>query len=337
MDTRSPTDISVALVGLGHVAKHQIAAMEMTDGIRLVAACDTNPDAAHHLVEDTPFYPSLEDLLSSCKCDFVMISAPNREHFRLGEAVIKAGRNLILEKPGVETLPQLRRIVLASQSSNIFLHFALHAAFGAEVIWLRQELALGHLDLGSLNGFRACFYDPYVTDTGLTHGADSLGGSWMDSGINALSVLGSFMDPGRLCVQTSRMRRPAGLRCSETEALVSLRSERAQGCIHTSWLTGRNHKSTLLKFDEGDILLDHSGQKVSFDDGKSRKLLFTCEGPLDRLTNHYVGVLSDLVDRFPRGNCNTDFAVTLHERFFEAADKRQWGIDDETIPNGSGI
>jgi len=323
LSTTATPDIRIALVGLGHVAVHQIAAIELTAGICLAAACDKNPETAQCLRDGIPFYTCIEDLLAERQADVVMISAPNHEHFRLGEMVIDSAKNLVLEKPAVENRQQLAAIVRRSEQAGAFLYVSLHAAFGAEVMWLRRQLGEAALRLGELQSFAARFYDPYVSHDTLTEGAASLGGSWMDSGVNALSVLGSILDPADLRVEDSRMRRSAGLNCSETEARVSLSYRQAQGTIHTSWLTGRNHKSTSLVFEGAEVLLNHSDQQASIGSGSDRKTAFAYSGPLHRLTNHYVGVFSDLVAAFSSGRSNVEFAVALHDLYFCADETRQ--------------
>jgi len=333
--TGAEPDIRIALVGLGHVADHQLAAIEMTEGLRLVAACDKKPDAARRLSEGISFYPCIEDLLATDQFDIVMISTPNREHFHLGGLVIEAGKDLILEKPAVETRQQLDNIIRKSECADIFLYFALHAAFGVEVVWLRQQLTDDNLNLGNLRCFRSRFYDPYQTEHGLLKGAESLGGSWMDSGINALSVLGNFVEAADLRLESSHMRDPAGLNCSETEGMVSMLCDRVRGLVHTSWLTDRNHKSTLLIFDEDEVLLDHSYQRASIGKNANRRTLFTYNGSLHRLTNHYVGVFSDLVARYSARRSNLEFAVALHKVLFDADENRQSLVD--SVATGAGV
>jgi len=327
LSTIAIPDIRIALVGLGHVAVHQIAAINLTAGIRLVAACDKNPGTAQCLRDGIPFYSRVEDLLAERQADVVMISAPNREHFRLGQMVIDAGTNLVLEKPAVENRQQLNAIVRRREQSGVFLYFAMHAAFGAEVIWLRRQVEEDALRLGELRSFEARFHDPYVTHDVLTEGAASLGGSWMDSGVNALSVLGTFLEPADMRVDASRMRRSPHLDCSETEAIVSLSHRQAHGTIHTSWLTGRNHKSTRLVFEEAEVLLDHSNQQASIGSSVDQKAAFNYSGPLHRLTNHYAGVFSDLVALFSSGRSNVEFAAALHDLYFCADETRQWSLD----------
>lgn len=324
-------DIRIALVGLGHVADHQIAAIEMTDGLRLVAACDKDPSSARKLSYGMPFFSCINDLLSDGQFEIVMISTPNREHYRLGEQVIESGKALILEKPAVESRRQLDRIVRKSKHADVFVYVSLHAAFGVEVIWFQRQLANGSLSFGDLRFVRACFFDPYISDNALTNGAESLGGSWMDSGMNALSVLGKFVDPANLLIVKSHMRAPEGLNCSETEGMVSLESGQVRGLIHTSWLTGINHKSTQLIFDQDEVLLDHSRQKASRGKGENQKTIFAYDGTLHRLTNHYVGVFSDVVNRYVSGKGNLDYAVALHDRFFDADENRNWDIDRAVI------
>ena len=323
-------DIEIALVGLGHIADHQLAAIEMTKGLRVVAACDKNPDTARRLSKDVSFYASIDDLIVAKRFDIAVISTPNHAHFQHGELFINAGKDVILEKPAVETRKQLHDIVLQSQRAGTFLYFSLHAAFGAEVLWFRQQLVNGNLRLGNLRRFHARFYDPYIRENKLVIGAESLGGSWMDSGMNALSVLGHFVKPIGLRVEKSQMRAPEKFGCSETEAKVFVASDGAHGLIHTSWLTGKNHKSTRLIFDQDEILLDHSLQTAAIGRGSTQKILFSYNGSLHRLTNHYVGVFSDLVARYTCGQSNLDYAVALHEPFFVADENRQWEFNSKT-------
>ena len=322
-------DLQLALVGLGHVATRQIAAIEQTDGLHLAAACDIDADAAKRLGDSVRFYTSIDELLTNDPCDIVMISAPNREHYRLARQVIDSGKGLVLEKPAVETQDQLKDLMSAIEAGNSLACFALHAAFGAEVLWLCGELDGNELNLGPLRGFESSFYDPYVIDGALVAGAASLGGSWMDSGVNALSVLGLFLDPGELRVASSRMREPGSLECSETEAVVELETDAARGTIHTSWLTGRNHKSTLLHFENDSVLLDHSDQKAYRGTGTSRQPVFVYEGPLHRLTNHYVGVFADLVGRVATNTSNAGYAIPLHDIFFAVDEVRTWGLTED--------
>jgi D-galactose 1-dehydrogenase len=327
MTSRFSSELQIALVGLGHVAAHHIAAIDMTDGIRLAAACDIDPHSASQLHESVAFYTSIEQLLSDDSCDIVMISAPNREHYRLGRMVIDAGKALALEKPAVEYRWQFDDIVSVSKDNDVFLYIALHAAFGPEVLWFKQQLARNTLSLGEIRSFDASFYDPYLVQGELVDGSAGLGGAWMDSGINALSVLTSFINPQSLRVTESRMRAPDGLNCSETEAVVALESDNALGLIHTSWLTGLNHKTTRLTFQEDEILLDHSRQKVFRGTADSRRVIYSYDGPQHRLTNHYVGVFSDLVDRYSVNRDNSAETVLLHGVFFAADENRQWGLE----------
>jgi D-galactose 1-dehydrogenase len=323
MTTAGSPDIQIGLVGLGHVAAHQSAAIELTEGINLAAACDIDPDTATHLPKSVEFYASFDKMLSDGRCNAILISAPNREHYQLGCRTIDAGNALVLEKPAVETREQFDDIVARAADKNVFLYVAMHAAFGAEILWLSRQLERNSLNLGDLRGFEASFFDPYVVRNQLVNGATSLGGSWSDSGANALSILARLVDLRDLRVSNSRMTPSDGLDCSETEGLVELESSTVHGNIHTSWLTGRDHKSTRLFFEEDEILLDHSAQKVFRGPSESQQVIYSYDGPLARLTNHYVGVFADLVRHHSMGRGNIDVAMPNHRIFFTADEIRQ--------------
>lgn len=326
--------IQIALVGLGHAARHQIAAIDLTEGVNLTAACDIDPYRAAQLPRSVKFHTQFDELLSQGQFDVIMISTPNRERYRLALRALETSKALVLEKPAVETREQFDTVVSAAASGDVFLYVAMHAAFGVEVRWLSRQLRSKILRPGELRGFRALFHDPYITQRRLADGASSLGGSWMDSGVNALSVLGTFTDLQNLHVMASHMRAPGDLSCSETEALIELESDRVRGKIHTSWLTGQNRKSTRLFFENYEVLLDHSGQRIYKGAPGSRQIIYSNDKPSDRLTNHYIGVFSDLVTGFSSGSGNVDVAASVHRIFFEADEMRLWDLESAQTTDG---
>ena len=80
--------INIAIVGLGHVAQYQIAALKYFKEFYLLAACDTNREKAKSLGKDVVFFNSIDELLSCETIDVVLISTPMREHFSMGMASI---------------------------------------------------------------------------------------------------------------------------------------------------------------------------------------------------------------------------------------------------------
>lgn len=76
-------------------------------------------------------------------------------------------------------------------------------AFAPEVPWgVRTTRACAGV-LGVPVSAQACFADPY--DQNFESAASRLGSSWIDSGIDALSVLWRFISPAELKISLGRM------------------------------------------------------------------------------------------------------------------------------------
>jgi D-galactose 1-dehydrogenase len=316
--------IGVGIVGLGHVATYQAEALEHCDGIRLVAGCDLVKDALAKLPEQARRYERLEDLLGDRDIDAVVIASPNPLHVEHSQLVIGSGKWLVLEKPIAVTRRDAEQLVKTRNQRNGHCTVALHAAFGLEVEWLCDQLEAGAFDRQSIVRITSGFYDPYFANGRLLEHARSLSGSWLDSGINALSVIDRILAGKRMTITDSRMTRVSDSGCSEVQGTVefcfSPKAGTGTGLIDTNWTIGRNSKVTLLQIDDGKttIVADHSAQRVVIRDGETERELYRCDNDRPRLTNHYVGVFQDLVRQMKDGEDNFEKSVALHDLVYTA-------------------
>lgn len=317
---------NVGIIGLGHVASHQIAAIERSSDFQLIAGCD--PDLSRHTLLDRSVnaYTDSEDMLERPDLDVVVVASPNRLHVSHGTQVMAAGKWLFMEKPLAETQGEFDQFASKRQEYAGHCTLALHAAFGQELEWYCGEQNDRKMDGGRIRSFEAVFLDPYFSDGQLDQRARSLGGSWLDSGINALSVICRFIDPDELVISGSRMTRVEDSSCSEVRGTVEFKFDRPRatgaGVIKTSWTTGRDQKRTTLLFDDDvtAIVLDHSGQQVILREQEQDQLLFSCDNGLPRLTNHYVGAFKDLALQMNAGADNFSYCQKLHRLLFQAED-----------------
>ena len=318
---------NVGIIGLGHVATHQIAAIDDSKDFQLTAGCD--PDRARLALLDgsVSAYTDAGEMLQRSDLDVIVVASPNRLHVPHGLQVMAAGKWLFMEKPLAQTQEQFDLFDGKRQEYAGHCTLALHAAFGVEVEWFIENCR--EADDAKLTSFEAEFYDPYFSDGQVEQRALSLGGSWMDSGINALSVICRLISPDDLVICDSRMTRVEGSECSEVSGAVDfqfLQSKvRGDGAIQTSWTTGRNKKLTTLGFDDGDrkIILDHSAQQVILREQQHDQLLFSCDNGLPRLTNHYVGAFRDLAVQINAGKDNFSYCRKLHRLLYQAQDLSQ--------------
>jgi D-galactose 1-dehydrogenase len=318
---------NIGIVGLGHVARHQVDGLNRTRQFRLVAGCDTDPRCFGLLDKKVATFTDIEAMLAIRELDVVIVASPNRLHVEHGIRVMEADKWLVMEKPLAESREEFERFRSRYKALNGRCTLALHAAFGAELEWFCKQHAAAGENRQGLVEFRSRFYDPYFENGRLKKSVRSLGGSWVDSGINALSVIGRLMDLQTLEISDSRMSRVAESECRELQGSVDFtfrgKATNGEGWIDTNWTLGRNSKTTRIRFagDDGRYLLEHSAQEVIREQDGRSEVLFRCENGLPRLTNHYVGVFDDLARQLEQGGDNFSYCDVLH-RLLYAAEER---------------
>jgi D-galactose 1-dehydrogenase len=315
---------NVGIIGLGHVAVHQMAAIEDSSDFRLIAGCDPDQSRLSLLDHSVNAYTDTEEMLKRSDLDVIVVASPNRLHVTHGLQVMAAGRWLFMEKPLAETQEEFDLFARKRREYAGNCTLALHAAFGVELEWFCRERKRQKADVDELTSFVAELYDPYFNNDQVQQRATSLGGSWMDSGINALSIICRLISPHDLVVCDSRMTRVEDSDCLEVQGTVDIRFSqprvRGTGVIEVNWTTGRDKKQTTLGYNNGSktIILDHSGQQVILREQGQDQLLFSCDNGLPRLTNHYVGAFRDLALQMKAGTDNFSYCQKLHRLLFQA-------------------
>lgn len=324
-------ELAIGIVGLGHVAGHQIAALDRTRGVRLAALCDRDPAKRALAPEGVPFHTDLDRFLVEAEVDVVVVSVPPSSHVPVARTALEAGRDVLVEKPLATDLGEIDALRAVAETHGRLTYSALHAAHGREVLWFlddaQEEMRAA---LGPVTGFACRFYDPYIGPDGrLQPGARSLGGAWLDSAINALSVVGRFVDPDLMALEHATMTRLPGSEASELQGSadyvfpVAGGASYGRGTIDTNWTLGLNSKTTRLGFASGaEIVLEHSDETVLRLDRSGNSVEPTVIADLSdgtpRLTAHYFGVFDELVTDCAARRSNVAWSRRLHELMLDA-------------------
>ena len=314
--------VNLAIIGLGHVSDYQLEALNYINNLSLRAACDIDRSKASKLNDNVMFDTEFKTILSDSSIDAILISTPNKEHYALAKEALHAGKDILLEKPATTTLKEYDQLVEIADYNKRFIHIAYHAAFAKDLLWFSNAFKEKYKsELGPISGFSCGFYDPLIIDGELQDEALSVGGSWIDSGINALSVIGKLIDPNLLEVEDCKLTSLAQYPISEIQGTVTFRFPievddiAGVGTIDTNWTLNLNCKFSKLYFGEtkSEILLDHSKQSVyKLTPDKKKERIFD-GADKHRLVNHYIGVFEDFFESIKNRNSNIDYSRRLHE------------------------
>jgi len=301
--------IRLGIIGLGEIAKTQITALEELSQFQLVAGVDTDKAKKSKLPTGSSFYKDYWEMLSDSPVDAVVISTPYQCHFDMAVDLLKTGKHVLVEKPATETIKQFEELKELAEKSKRCLVVALHDAFSCDLLWFLKRKG----KYGELQCVHSVFSDTYFNDE---HKFDSLGGSWLDSGVNALSVIGKLLDLTKARIEDAHI--PGYPNDVHASVRLGFNDGEAAASIDTSWRAPQKQKRTCLRFQDGaEIILDHTGQKVLTESGETLHL----SPGNDRLANQYVGVFKDFLGRISTNKDNLDTAEPIHRRLFEAANQ----------------
>lgn len=149
---------SIGIIGCGRIAqvRHIPEYADHRDA-RLDAFYDLNPERARELAGTYGgrVYETYEELLEDEKIDAVSICVPNEFHAKISIAALKAGKDVLCEKPMAVTLEECRQMAEAAEKTGQCL-----------MIGQNQRLAKGHAlarkliergDIGKVITFKTTF------------------------------------------------------------------------------------------------------------------------------------------------------------------------------------
>ena len=115
--------LRMGIIGCGRVSDcHFEAVKNNSDTMEMVAVCDINPTNLQKAQQKTGAnpYTNIDDMLKFEKLDCVSICTPNGFHYENARKVLKAGMNVIVEKPLTLSLKEGKKLMSLAKR-NCFL------------------------------------------------------------------------------------------------------------------------------------------------------------------------------------------------------------------------
>ncbi len=118
----STTIVKVGIIGCGRVANRFPKEAGVVSGVEVVAAYDTNLDAAHILSsrnETVSAYPDLNDFYNAV--DAVYIATPHLSHYYYIKQALDAGKHVLCETPMVLNGDEAKEVYSLAESKGLIL------------------------------------------------------------------------------------------------------------------------------------------------------------------------------------------------------------------------
>ncbi|MFJ9843677.1 Gfo/Idh/MocA family protein [Kitasatospora sp. NPDC101155] len=302
--------VRVGLVGVGIIAETHLAVLAERDDVALEFTVDSRPvEPVEFRGTTPPHYGSLTRALDAHQPDLVVLATPTETHAELAIlALLHSTARVLVEKPLVHDLDSLTGLReldgKADVQNRVFT--AHHFAFSPEVDWAAELLA-ANPDWGPITAVTSAFYDPYVLRG--TEAFASYVSSWMDSGVNQLSMLTRFVD---LTGLTSFQQVDGGASAWCTVGFRS-RGEAGTARLRSSWLTGSSSKESSLVLGRSgvEVWIDHTAMTGFAARGGELLAAFGNDGRTARKVAHYRPLYASLLSGRPDPVLGFDAAATI--------------------------
>ena len=123
---------AVGLIGLGEIGQVHAAAICRPRAARLAAVADTVPERLKPFVaEGVPAYPDAGDVIADPRVGIVSVCLPHHLYFPVALAAIRAGLDVLVEKPLAVGLEQCEELVAAAAAAGVTLGVSHNQVFYA--------------------------------------------------------------------------------------------------------------------------------------------------------------------------------------------------------------
>ena len=140
-----------SISGYGHIGRVHQQAIEETENAQLISVIDFN------LPEDLPFkgYSTLESFLNEDQeTDVVVIATPNGLHREHAIRCLKAGKNVLIEKPIALTVEDAKEILKVAEEKNLRVFTSMQLRFSPVVQYVKNLIdnnSLGKVFMVNIN------------------------------------------------------------------------------------------------------------------------------------------------------------------------------------------
>lgn len=134
--------MKIAFAGAGYIINIHAKAAQAQKGVELAAVVEKYPERAAALAKKFNIpnqYETVEQLLKAGNIDALVIGTPNFLHAPQAIAALKAGVNVLVEKPMAINARAAEKMIAASEQSGAALMVAHCWRFDEDVLWLKKQ------------------------------------------------------------------------------------------------------------------------------------------------------------------------------------------------------
>jgi predicted dehydrogenase len=192
----SPAPSAVGLIGLGEIGQVHAAGIRQSRTARLVAVADTAPELLPPFeAEGVRGYRDATALIADAEVGTVCVCLPHYLHFPVTLAAIRAGKNVLVEKPLAISLDEGRQLADAAAAAGVALGVSHNQVFYAAHAEAKRLIDTGAIGRPVLIRLRLGMGPTWG---GWRNSPDLAGGGLLaDAGVHRLYLALHFFGPVR--------------------------------------------------------------------------------------------------------------------------------------------
>ncbi|HNQ35066.1 MAG TPA: Gfo/Idh/MocA family oxidoreductase [bacterium] len=139
--------VRIGVIGCGVMGRSHLTKLKEVPLAELTAVADAFPESARKAGAEfgVPAYGDYRELISSGRCDAVLIATPHYFHPEIGLAAFQAGLHVLCEKPIAVTVREADALVAAAEKSGRVFAVNFQMRTVPEIRFARRLLAEGRL------------------------------------------------------------------------------------------------------------------------------------------------------------------------------------------------
>lgn len=121
--------LKFGVIGVGTMGQHHARICSLLPGVKLAAVADPDAEKAQGIGKRyaVPFFKDYKEILSLVEA--LSIASPTETHFEIAEQCLKAGKNILVEKPLAKTSQEAQQLIELARSKNLMLAVGLIERF----------------------------------------------------------------------------------------------------------------------------------------------------------------------------------------------------------------
>ena len=138
---RQDSAIRVGLIGFGFVSKtFHVPLLRATDGYKITAVSSSRPEEVAAVLTDVDVVSNPKLLATHPDLDLVVIASPNETHAPLAELAMRAGHNVVVDKPFTIAVEEARHLAAVAAERNVLLSVFQNRRWDSDFLTIRDAI-----------------------------------------------------------------------------------------------------------------------------------------------------------------------------------------------------